>query len=558
MIHPSRQGSVRLSLTLEPLEGRNLLAAILATGAGPGGGPHVRVFDAAGADVPNFFPYDPRFTGGVRVAVGDLTGDGIDDLVTAPGPGGAPFVKAYDGAALLNGSANELFAFLAYAPQFTGGVSIAVGDVTGDGRADIVTGAGAGGGPHVRIFDGASRAEVAGYFAYDPGFRGGVTVAAGDVDRDGRADVITGAGPGGGPHVKVFDVRSGTVTRQFLAYDPAFRGGVTVAAGAVTEDAAADIITGAGPGGGPHVRVFDGATGQPVRDILAYDSGFRGGVQVSSIDLSGDGRAEVVTGPGPGGGPHVKVFDGETGQVRFDRFAYDPAFRGGVAVGGITPVRGQSTVTFATDFRQGAQGWSSGFADWPGTDPAFYELDSGIRTLPAEIGAGTGFMIQGNNHSDDLFMFIKRRLTTADGILPNQSYRVQFTIRFGSTAPTGAAGVGGSPGESVTLKAGAGATEPDVVLIGGQVRMNVDKGDQNIGGRYASVFGDIANGRTPDPAHAEPYVTVTRTGTRSFAARSDAAGNLWLLVGTDSGFESLTRLYYQSIAVSLRPLDGLA
>jgi hypothetical protein len=86
----------------------------------------------------------------------------------------------------------------------------------------------------------------------------------------------------------------------------------------------------------------------------------------------------------------------------------------------------------------------------------------------------------------------------------------------------------------------------------------VDKGDQIIGGRYASVFGNIANGRTPDPADAEPYVTVTRTGTHAFAARSDAAGNLWLLVGTDSGFESLTRLYYQSITVSLRRLDELA
>src|SRR5262249_17456548 len=159
-------------------------------------------------------------------------------------------------------------------------------------------GAGAGGGPHVRVFDGASRAEVASYFAYDPGFRGGVTVAAGDVDRDGRADVITGAGPGGGPHVKVFNAGSGVVTRQFLAYGAAFRGGVPVAAGAVPEDAAADIITGAGPGGGPHVRVFDGATGQPVRDIVAYDSTFRGGVRVSSIDLTGDGRAEVMTGPG--------------------------------------------------------------------------------------------------------------------------------------------------------------------------------------------------------------------------------------------------------------------
>jgi hypothetical protein len=541
----------RSSLRLELLEGRAVPAAILATAAGPGGAPHVRVFDAAGAQVASFFAYDPRFTGGVHLATGDLTGDGVDDLVTAPGLTGGPLVKVYDGVALLNGSANELFSFFAYDPSFTGGVSIAVGDVTGDGRADIVTGAGMGGGPHVHVFDGVSHAEAGGFFAYDSSFRGGVNVAAGDVNSDGRADIITGPGSGGGPHVKVFAAQLGVVTREFLAYDAAFRGGVHVAAGSVTDDAPADIITGAGMGGGPHVRVFNAATGASVREFMAYDPAFRGGVQLASTDLTGDGRAEIVTGPGLGSGPHVKVFDGASGQVRTELFAYDPAFSGGVAVGGITPVRLQSAVTAAFDFRQGVQGWASGFADWPGGDPGSYELDSGIRPLPTELGAGDGFMIQGNNHSDDLFMFLKRRLTTADDILPNQSYRVRFDIRFGSNAPSGGAGVGGAPGEGVTLKAGGGAIEPLVIPVGGRLQMNVDKSDQILGGRYASVLGNIANGLPPNPGGPAPYVSVTRSGTHPFAARSDSAGNLWLLIGTDSGFEGLTRLFYQSITVNL-------
>ena len=93
---------------------------------------------------------------------------------------------------------------MAYNAAFTGGVFVAAGDINGDGQADIVTGPGAGGGPHVRIFSGAAARVLGEYFAYSAAFSGGVNVAAGDVNGDGTADVITGAGAGGGPHVRVF------------------------------------------------------------------------------------------------------------------------------------------------------------------------------------------------------------------------------------------------------------------------------------------------------------------------------------------------------------------
>jgi hypothetical protein len=94
--------------------------------------------------------------------------------------------------------------------------------VNGDGRADIITGAGAGGGPHVAVFSGANLQLLASFFAYDPFFPGGVNVAAGDVDGDGHADIITGAGPGGGPHVAVFSGASLQLLASFFAYDPFF------------------------------------------------------------------------------------------------------------------------------------------------------------------------------------------------------------------------------------------------------------------------------------------------------------------------------------------------
>ena len=124
------------------------------------------------------------------------------------------------------GVVTEVASLLRVRSGVRGGVSVAAGDVTGDGVADIITGAGAGGGPHVRVFSlaGGVVTEVASFFAYDPAFAGGVSVAAGDVTGDGVAEIITGAGPGGGPHVRAFSLAGGVVTEvaSFFAYDPAF------------------------------------------------------------------------------------------------------------------------------------------------------------------------------------------------------------------------------------------------------------------------------------------------------------------------------------------------
>jgi hypothetical protein len=185
---------------------------------------------------------------------------------------------------------------MAYDASFSGGVSVAAGDVNGDGAFDIITGAGAGGGPHVKVFGfgapapalGALR-DLASFYAYDANFRGGVSVGSGNIDGFGADEIITGAGAGGGPHVKAFSrATNGTLSTvsSFFAYVSSFRGGVKV--GSMTSSsnpAVSTVLTGAGPGGGPHVRGFDlsNPLGQPseVLSFFAESPAFRGGVAVS-------------------------------------------------------------------------------------------------------------------------------------------------------------------------------------------------------------------------------------------------------------------------------------
>jgi CubicO group peptidase (beta-lactamase class C family) len=318
---------------------------------------------ADGATVRIANPF-PGFTGEIRRAAGDLNGDNVPDIVWAAGPGGGPEVKVFDGA-----TGVVLADFYAFAPTFTGGIFVALGDVNGDGHLDIIVGAGAGGGPEVKVIDGTkltqlqangeigNSALLADFYAFAPTFGGGVSVAAGDVNGDGQADVIAGAGPGGGPEVKVIDgtklnqpqangeISNAALLADFYAYDPGFGGGVFVAAGDVNGDGQADVIVGAGPGNfGPIVRLLDGtnlgqlqangevALSSSLADFAAYAGAFQGGVRVDAVDVNGDGKADIITGAGPGGGPEVKVFRATDLAILDDFFAQTAAFTGGVYV----------------------------------------------------------------------------------------------------------------------------------------------------------------------------------------------------------------------------------
>jgi hypothetical protein len=191
-------------------------------------------------------------------------------------------------------------------------------------------------------------------------------------------------------------------------------------------------------------------------------------------------------------------------------------------------------------------GWTGDFADYPEGDSIVYELFFKHDTLPTNLNANAtkkALHISGNNHSDDLFMFIKKKVA---GLRPNTEYEVLFSIKFASNAPTGSVGVGGSPGESVFLKAGASPIEPKKILEGGMYRMNIEIGSQAESGADMMTVGTIGVSST-----TTQFTQVTRFNNSSsnFKATTDDNGDLWLIVGTDSGFEGTTTLYYTQIDV---------
>ena len=309
--------------------GKAVLPKPVVSGSDAGGRPLVRVFDGLLGNMTNqFLAYDPRFTGGVRVAMGDVNGDGVPDIVTAPGPGGGPEIRVFDGV-----SGALIMDFMAYSPSFTGGVYVACADVNGDGHADIITGPDAGGGPEVRVVSGKTQALLYDFFAFPGSFTGGVRVAGGDVNHDGKADIIAGKGSGADAAVAVFSGANSNLLAEWNAF-PNFGGGVYVSAGDVNGDDFADIVVGAGASGGPDVRVYSGANPAIVlRDFFAYNTNFTGGVRVAVADVDGDGFADIITAPGAGGAPDMRVFEVAT-LARLDEFmAYDPSFLGGVFVG---------------------------------------------------------------------------------------------------------------------------------------------------------------------------------------------------------------------------------
>lgn len=208
--------------------------------------------------------------------------------------------------------------------------------------------------------------------------------------------------------------------------------------------------------------------------------------------------------------------------------------------------------TFDFDFTTQSHGWVAGFADYPVGAADRMDLESAHADLPDQLGlTGEGLYSAGTNHSDDLFMFWKGRVT---GLRPNTTYSVSFDVEFATAAPSDCVGIGGPPGESVYFMAGASTAEPERVVreeAGREYyRMNIDKGNQSQGGSDTAVLGHVGN--TVSDCDDLQWELKSLSEDDAVEVTTDSSGAAWLIVGTDSGFEGRTEIYHTSVRAEFR------
>jgi hypothetical protein len=292
---PAFQGGVRVATG--DFDGDN--RDELVTAAGPGGGPHVILWDldvngALTGAFDSFYAFDPNFTGGAWVATGDFNLDGRDELIVAADAGGGPHVRIFSDT---NGdgrvSDNPVDSFYAFDPTFTGGTRVAVARL-GD-RDRLVVAAGPGGRPQVKLYPNlnldrrvSDEPAPVQFDAFDPNFTGGVFVAANRTGRLAAVGLVVSAGAGGGPHVRIFGSTDllflgGSSTQviaplsrdSFFAYDPGFSGGVRATVSDLDPtDGNPDVVTAPGPGGRSLVKVWSGDAGNAVVSNQPLDDAF--------------------------------------------------------------------------------------------------------------------------------------------------------------------------------------------------------------------------------------------------------------------------------------------
>ena len=208
------------------------------------------------------------------------------------------------------------------------------------------------------------------------------------------------------------------------------------------------------------------------------------------------------------------------------------------------------SVGFDYDLGRGPSGWEEGFADYPASDEPIFMLEAGYRALPAPLDTSrSGLFIAGTNRSDDLWVYYK----TEVALPADTTYRVRFDVDIATAVPAGCGGVGGAPGEGVTVKAGVSLVEPDRALdAAGYWRMNVDQGQQTQGGEDAVVIGNLANSRTCEQGFG--WELKRLASGRSMVLSTGNTGRAWLFVGADSGFESRSAVYYTRFTALFEPL----
>lgn len=288
------------------------------------GKPIVRVLDQYGNSEREFFAYRSTFTGGVNVASGDIDRDLHDEIITAPAKNLESDIRIYRPNGVL------VSHFLAYPVSYQGGVNVAVSDIDGDGRSEIITVPASGYKAEVKIWNKDGKL-LRSFLAYPTSFTGGASLAIADVRDTGLKEIITAPGKGGIPQIKIFS-REGKLLNHFLAGPRSANYGYRVAAADLDGNPRrkqAEIIV-SRQTGEPIIELFDYRGGKR-KSFLAYTPPFRGDVRITAADLNRDGFTDIITVPGSAGGPLVRLYDYRGNFV--DSFYAPPGdYTGGLSI----------------------------------------------------------------------------------------------------------------------------------------------------------------------------------------------------------------------------------
>ena len=284
--------------------------------------PFVKITNRDGVTLEEFLAYERSFKGGVVVASGDLNNDGDDEIITGPASGLESDIKIFDK------DGKFLSHFLAYPAFYRGGVNIATADLNSDGKYEIITAPASGYKSEIKIFTSDGKL-LRSFLAYPESFKGGASIAVGDVMGDSGLEIVTGAGKSGFPQVKIFS-NAGKLLSTFLADKPEMATGLRIALldidGNVRRRQSEIVIT---RQSGSHPAIITDYKGNVRREWFMYSRSFRGDVKAVTADINGDGIKEIISSPGSGGGPHLRFFN-HLGNLQNSFYAYSSEFDGGV------------------------------------------------------------------------------------------------------------------------------------------------------------------------------------------------------------------------------------
>lgn len=260
-------------------------------------------------------------------ASGDVSGNGQEEIVVAADKGDRPNIKVY------NLQGHLVREFPAYEEKYKLGVNVAVFDMDGDGQEEILTALKERGEGEIKIFDYSGNLKKIITVVEDKAWRGGLQIAVGDIDGKGSMEIVVAFGAGSEPQVRIFN-SEGKLLGVFLAYEKSFRGGVNLAVANINGRVGrnlAEIITSPGPGREPEVKIFSHRA-KLLNSFNGYSKNWQKGVALSAGDINSDGMADIILSAYPGGAPHVRVFD-SSGIILESFYAYNEGFINGVKAG---------------------------------------------------------------------------------------------------------------------------------------------------------------------------------------------------------------------------------